>query len=362
MPKQITLPSGTKRWQVRWRDDTGTQRSKNFARHVDAVAHEHKTRNALAEGTYVRVEKTTVADWADTWLAGAHNLRPRAKLAYQRDLGRINAAIGALRLDQVTETHLDDLLTSMAAEGLSPAYVHRHYRTLRRMFRVAVQRRKLIRSPLDNVAAPHVPTTEMRFLTALELTQLASVPTLGAYRTLVLVAGWGGLRWGELAGLRAGRVDVVGSRVQVVTQLDPEGTSESEPKSKAGRRWVSLPRLVAAELSAQIEGKGPGELVWTSPTGKPLRHTNFVRRTFTPAAAQAGLPGLTPHDLRHTAVALAIAAGAHPKAIQQRMGHSSIMVTLDRYGHLFPEMDERLADRLNDTVTAAALIGVLRAV
>lgn len=362
--KEITLPSGRKAHQARWRDDKGKQRSKNFTRKVDAQAYERRMLADLDAGTYTdRTRgKITVAAWSAEWLAGAHNLRPRAKLAYERDLVRILDAIGDLRLDQVTDTHLDEYLTGLTGT-LAPATLHHHYRTLRRMFRVAVQRGRLVRSPLEDVATPRVPPAEMRFLTALQLEGLAVVPSLGAYRTLILVAGWGGLRWGELAGLRVGRVDVERARVHVVTQLDPEGGSESEPKSAAGRRWVSLPGSVVAELAAQIEGRPTDDLVWTSPTGRPLRHSNFLRRTFAPAAVSGGQAGLTPHDLRHTAVALAIADGAHPKAIQGRMGHSSIMVTLDRYGHLFPEMDAELGQRLDDTrSTALAERRKLRAV
>lgn len=375
--KEITLPSGRKAYQARWRDNTRKQRSKNFTRKVDAQAYERRMLADLDAGTYTdRTRgKITVTAWSAEWLAGAHNLRPRAKLAYERDLVRILDAIGALRLDQVTDTHLDDYLTGLTGT-LAPATVHHHYRTLRRMFRVAVQRGRLVRSPLEDVATPRVPPAEMRFLTAMQLEGLAAVPSLGAYRTLILVAGWGGLRWGELAGLRVGRIDVERARVHVVTQLDPEGTSESEPKSAAGRRWVTLPRSVVDELATAVEDRPADERAWTSPTGRPLRHSNFLRRTFAPAAVTAGLgemtdtesggthyEGLTPHDLRHTAVALAIADGAHPKAIQGRMGHSSIIVTLDRYGHLFPEMDAELGQRLDDTrSTALAERRKLRAV
>src|SRR3954452_12406926 len=85
----------------------------------------------------------------------------------------------------------------------------------------------------------------------------------------------------------------------------------------------------------------------------PMRRSNFRRRIWLPAVAQAGLDGLRFHDLRHTAVALGIAQGAHRKAIQERMGHSSIQVTLDRYGHLFPGLDEALTDGLEATYRAS---------
>jgi integrase len=99
--------------------------------------------------------------------------------------------------------------------------------------------------------------------------------------------------------------------------------------------------------------------VFAAPKGGPLRHNNFYQRLFCPALARAGLPDQVRfHDLRHTCAALLIAQGAHPKAIQAHLGHSSIQVTMDRYGHLFPEALEHLADRLDAVrIQARAEVG-----
>lgn len=88
-------------------------------------------------------------------------------------------------------------------------------------------------------------------------------------------------------------------------------------------------------------------LIFTSVEGGPLHRTRFMARYFRPAVEIAGLAPLRFHDLRHTAAALAIHAGAHPKAIADRLGHSSITTTLNTYGHLFPALDEELAGRLD---------------
>jgi len=79
-----------------------------------------------------------------------------------------------------------------------------------------------------------------------------------------------------------------------------------------------------------------------------MRRSNFARRVWAPATRTLGLEGLRFHDLRHTAVALAISQGAHPKALQERMGHSSVTVTLDRYGHLYDGLDGQIADGLDE--------------
>jgi len=96
-------------------------------------------------------------------------------------------------------------------------------------------------------------------------------------------------------------------------------------------------------------GPDPDGPVFSVPGGAPMRNSNFSRRVWKPAIREAGLPkGLRVHDLRHTTVALLINRGAHPEAIKRYMGHSSIAVTMDVYGHLFPSAAEDMADALDE--------------
>ena len=132
--------------------------------------------------------------------------------------------------------------------------------------------------------------------------------------------------------LRAGRVDLTRRRLAIV-----EATSEvrgeiifGTPKTHQ-RRSVPFPRFLTEPLAALVTGRAPDDLVFTSPDGHVLRNTNFRRRVFDPAARRAGVPGLTPHELRHTAASLAVAAGANIKAVQQMLGHASAAMTLDVY-------------------------------
>jgi integrase len=106
------------------------------------------------------------------------------------------------------------------------------------------------------------------------------------------------------------------------------------------------------ELGFHLDGRGsePDAFVFTAPDGGPLRHGNFMARHFRPAVTAAGLPeSLRFHDLRHTCAALLINADppAHPLAVMRRLGHSSITITLDRYGHLFPEVEQSVTESLD---------------
>jgi integrase len=196
---------------------------------------------------------------------------------------------------------------------------------------------------------PKIEREEMRFLTPAEVAALAGAIDR-RYRALVLVGAYGGLRIGELAGLRRARVDLLRGTVSVAEIVVEVGgvLHVGPPKTRASRRTVGLPRFVVEELAAHLGRPGDLEtLMFTAPQGGPLRLPAFRCRVWRPAVIAAGLDGLRIHDLRHTAVALWIAAGANLKEVSARAGHSSVSFTLDRYGHLYPEADTALRDRLD---------------
>ena len=123
------------------------------------------------------------------------------------------------------------------------------------------------------------------------------------------------------------------------------------PKTHA-RRTVPLPRFLVSDLGSLTTGKEPDDLVFTAPHGGVLRGRNFHRTTFDPAVRLVGPAGVHPHELRHAAASLAIASGADVKVVQQMLGHKTATLTLDRYGHLFPDRLDDLADRMDAAVCA----------
>ncbi len=119
------------------------------------------------------------------------------------------------------------------------------------------------------------------------------------------------------------------------------------PKTKAAVRSVPLPSFVCEELSRLAQRPvDPDTLMFQSPDGLPIRATLFRRRFWAPAVKKADLEPLRIHDLRHTAVSLWIADGAHPKQVAVMAGHTSVSVVLDRCGHHYPQQDEDLIRRL----------------
>jgi integrase len=123
-------------------------------------------------------------------------------------------------------------------------------------------------------------------------------------------------------------------------KLDRRAVLHFGPTKTHQARTVTLPRFLRTMLNRHLQGvpADPGALVFTAPGGGPLRLTNFRRRVWVPALRAAKLSErVRIHDLRHKCASLLIAQGEHPKAIQEQLGHSSIQVTIDRYGHLFPD-------------------------
>ena len=177
------------------------------------------------------------------------------------------------------------------------------------------------------------------------------------YRLAVLFLAFTGVRFGEMAALRVERLDLERRRahiVESVTEVQGHGMVWGTPKTHA-RREVPIPRSLATELAAHVEGKEPGELVFTGVrSGGPIRVATFRRGHFDAAAQAIGVPGLHPHELRHTAASLAIANGADVKVVQQMLGHASAAMTLDVYGHLFDGRLDEVADALDRARDRAA--------
>ena len=144
---------------------------------------------------------------------------------------------------------------------------------------------------------------------------------------------------------------------QQLVYVPRQGYSFSEPKTAKGRRAIVLPSFAVEALHQhhrrQIEERLQAcewtdlDLVLPNEVGKPEGRENLVRRQYLPALAKAGLSRIRFHDLRHTSATLLLSQGAHPKVVQERLGHSTISVTLDVYSHVLPTLQQQAADSLD---------------
>ncbi len=257
------------------------------------------------------------------------------------ELGR--APIGEIRPGDVRE-----LLARMQERGLSASSCRQAYHLLTAIMRTAVEDGRIPASPCRGIKLPRLPQVEMAFLSPSQLRELLDIID-PRYRLFIEVLAIAGLRYGEATALRGDRCDLTRSRLMIAESLtNVSGTFHFGPPKTHQRRAVTVPHFLRDRLAEHLSSiDDVHTLAFQAPQGGPIRYTSFTRRVWQPALAQAGLPHMGLHALRHTCAALLISQGAHPKAIQSHLGHSSITTTLDRYGHLFEDEHEKLAGRLD---------------
>jgi integrase len=338
-----------KGWQARYRDRSGRQRTKTWSSKGEArrflVALE-----AQEPGCGVgRTVDTDLRTYTTTWRRSLVDLRSGSLINIDSRLRRyILPALGDRPLADIRPAHVRDFLAALAAEGLSPTYTTGIYRVFARILASAETDGVTGRNPCRDIHPPRqISHLQQHILSPSELARVADAID-GRYRALLYTAGYTGMRWGELAALKVPQLDLASNVITVVEALtETNGHIEVGPTRTGRIRTVSIPSFLSKLLADHLERyPSNGSHTFSSARGDLLRR-NFYRRHFKPAVLRAGLvPDLRFHDLRHSAAAILADLGAHPKQIQQRFGHSSIGVTLDRYAYLLPSLDALAAGRL----------------
>src|SRR4051795_10624595 len=308
-----------------------------------------KQTSAIVTHTWTAPERgrLTVEAWAEQWLAAQTGLKPSTLYRYRSLLrAQLLPRWGQHRLADVTHAEVAAWVAQLVGSGLAPATVRQAHRVLALILTLAVRDGRIPRNPAAGVPLPRARRTEPRFLTREEVERLADAA--GEYGDVVRLLAYTGLRFGEMAALRVRRVDFLRKRLTIAeSATEVGGTVEYGAPKTHQQRTVPIPSILVEPLSRRCQGKGPDDLVLTSPGGAVLRSGNFRRRFFDPAAMAAGLGNLSPHDLRHTAASLLVASGANVKAVQRMLGHASAAMTLDVYSGLFDDDLGALADRMD---------------
>lgn len=352
----------TNRWEARYRDPYGSQRTATFDRKSDALAFLAAVETDMQRGTWrdpdggrVRFSDFVEQAFLPTRI-GLELTSQVPDLSYLRT--HILPVFGTRPIASIDyvdcQAWVNDLATRRAA-----ATVVKAAQIMNRVMKLAVRSRVIAHNPMAEVERPRIEESEDVFLTAVQVERLAdAMERVGPrYRALVWVGCYAGPRIGELAALRWDDVDL-GTRTltisRKVVEVSGHGMIEGGPKTKAGRRTVPLPLHVAGELERHRARFPSDPLVFTGPDGGQLRANNLRRREWADAVRLAGLdPAPTFHDMRHTAVSLWVASGASDLEIAKFAGHRSSFFTKDRYAHLFREAGTALAQRL-DALTDSA--------
>jgi integrase len=302
------------RWRARYRDARGREHARHFPRKIDAQNWLDSVATAVNTGTYTEPAKAriTVGELAHVWLAGKINLKPTTRARYEDVLRtHVLPRWADVPLNKLEHGEIQTWLSALSATGLAGASVRKAHVVLSGILGLAVRDRRLAANPALGAALPPLNTQRRRYLTPTQVDTLADAA--GPGRLVIYTLSYCGLRWSELAALRVRNVDLLRRRLTIeeaVTEINGGRAVWGTPKSHE-RRTVPLPRFLAAELADTLHTKGPDDLMFASPEGALLRNRNARSSWFDAAVTAIGQPGLTPHELRHTAASLAVSSGAN---------------------------------------------------
>lgn len=343
------------RWQARYRDPSGRERARNFMRKVDADRFLIGVESDKLRGQWIDPDAARIrlSEVAERWYSTTAPLKPKTRSGYRSLLdSRILPHLGELQLRHIDPVVVREWIADLQEDGLSASRIRQARNVLHAVLNMAVDASMVTRNPVAGVKTPPVLSPPRRYLTAEQVGKLAEAMD-SPNDLLVLVLAFSGIRFGEAAALRRSHCDLDRSRLHIAESLAEVAGQLHFGTTKTHRqRGVALPGSILKKLQQHLDEAAipPDGLVFTSPKGRPLRYSNFRRRQWTPAIEKAGLSGLEIHELRHTAASLMIDQGADPKLIQTQLGHSSISVTYDIYGHLFPDRLDELASRLDELI------------
>jgi integrase len=387
---------GSKTYRLRWKQGggrSGPQLSHSFDRLTDAVeararilaagyvcrCPEHdpggssKPAAGLVGSSPGRSRLAAVSgvplfgDYAADHIEALTGVGPGYRARFVRELARHFAPFLDRPLDEITERDVRLWIRGME-EGTHPWTVERvpgtdhDYRprpmsptTVRRLLvqagsvmAVAQKEGLVIGNPFRGHRVGRRDTDKhaaMTVLTHEEWAALEAALPAGVHRDLGRLLVGTGLRWGEATALAVGAVDPLVSPpvIRVARAWKSDGRNGyvlGPPKSARSRRTVPVAGAVLDALLPHLSGKRDDELVFTTPRGAPVRHSNWYHRVWRPALERAGLdkrPRI--HDLRHTHVSWLIGAGVDIAAVSKRLGHESISTTIDRYHHILPQVE-----------------------
>jgi integrase len=349
------------RWQVRWRDEAGGQRSRKFPRRkgtdpetcAEAFDAQRMADQARGEWIDPRIGRMPFAEYAPVWMKS--RLHKTATVdTYELHLrNHIAPAFGAVGLAVIRPTMVQQWIKDLqVVKGLAPTTIETIYVIFASIMRGAVRDGYIRKTPCAYIRLPETSATVVRLLTPGQVLALASVMP-PRYALLVLVGAGAGLRQGEAFGLQLDRIDAAAGMITVDQQviIVDRRPVLAPPKTSASFRDVPMPRFVLDVVMdhAQQLGLGDHDVLCRTPKGTLLRRDYYNREIWKPAITAAGLPAdTTYHDLRHTFASTALAEGVPISEVSRWLGHKSITTTVDLYGHLVPEATGRARDALDN--------------
>ncbi len=325
----------------------------------------------LRTGMWTDPGRTTVGDFLEQWLEAMEpTVRDNTLRSYREMIEYwVIPRVGTLKLAHLNAAHLRTLQAELLASGrvdgkggLSAQSVLKCHRTLKHAFKDAVRWGLLPRNPVDLIDAPRVAQAETTAWTADEARRFLEGVASDRLAAMWVLFVTSGMRRGEMAGLKWTDLDF--ERGVLVVQRAVisagKGTEVAEPKTRRSRRAVPLDVMTLDALRvhrrAQLAERLKLGEMWTDSgrmfcglTGEPL-HPDTVSKEFAKIVRTVDVPRIRLHDLRHTSATVAMEAGVHPKIVSERLGHSTVSITLDLYSHATPSLQADAADQIGEAI------------
>lgn len=354
-----------KRYRVRYRKPDRSQTDKRgFRTKRDAELFLASIEVAKMTGRYIDPSRSRVSveSWMTTWISSRSDLR---RSTFDRVEGvvrnHIVPTLGPIPLSDLTRLRCQQFASKLSATQ-SPGSVRKIVNVLSGALQLAVDDGRIPANPAQRLKLPRQQKRHKKFLTHQQVAALAAAvdakPNGDGFGLLIYVLAYTGLRWGELAGLRVRDLDFVRRRLSVrETMVEVDGYFEQSTPKDYEERSIPVPSFILAKLADHVADKSPMDHVFVSSrSGAVMRNRTFRRYWFNEAAESIGVPGLTPHELRHTCASLAVSAGANVKALQRMLGHSSAKETLDTYSDLFDDDLDTVAFALDKAASTGGPI------
>jgi integrase len=333
---------------------------KTFARESEAKSWRAEAKRALDRGAMRAPSAKTLREVAVAWLEGVergeirnrsgHPFKPSTIRGYRTSLNeRILPLVGERKVNAITTADLQEIVDDWQVEGQAPSTIRNSLKPLQAIYRRARTREGLAMNPTHDLELPSPSPAEVRIVapeTAIKMLSVLPIEDRAIWATAI----YAGLRYGELRALRWAAIDFATKTIRVRESWDPKEGSIA-PKTRTSARTTPMPeaaRAVLAELRSRRPAAPDRALAYSADDGSPFHAASIYRRADR-AWEDAGIPErLRLHQARHTYASFMIAAGVNAKALSVFMGHSSIKVTFDLYGHLMPGTEAQAAALLDD--------------
>ncbi|PLT32534.1 site-specific integrase [Bacillus sp. V5-8f] len=344
------------------------KKKRGFKTQKEAQKYLNEQLNAIHKGTFFEPKDITFSEYVDYWFENyaVSNTSQKTMEVYSYIIKQhLKPSLGHFKISKLLPSHLQEYYSKKLKDGkiegggLSAQSVKHHHRLISKVLKDAVKWEFLTRNVAESVEPPKTKKTEMHTWDSYEVKTFLYSSRTSTYYWVYLTAIYTGMRRGEILGLRWQDVDFENHIIYVRQTMQPiinQGLTFKEPKSGKGRS-ITITPFLTKELKKlykkQLENKlsfgssyQDQGLVFSQVNGNPLQPSE-VSKKFLKAIEAANLHRIRFHDLRHTHATLMLQQGVHPKVVSERLGHSTISITLDIYSHVLPNMQKEAANQFD---------------